>query len=140
MAISLNKVILVGHLTGEPELKQTQSGISVTSFSIGVARKYQKGEESKSDFFKIVAWRNTAEFISRYFHKGSPICICGSIETRQYTDVGGVKHTVTEIVADEASFIAPKSETEAGFSSAPAFSSAADVKFADITADDDLPF
>lgn len=139
MAISLNKVILVGHLTQDPELKQTQSGISVTSFSIGVARKYQKGEASQSDFLKIVAWRNTAEFITKYFRKGHPICICGSITTRQYSDQNGTKHTVTEIVADEASFIASKNEMN-GENSVPAFSTPSADAFVDVNTDDDLPF
>ena len=71
---SLNKVILIGHLTADPELKQTPSGVSVTSFSIGVTRKYTRaGEQPQSDFINIVAWRTTAEFISKYFRKGNAI-------------------------------------------------------------------
>ena len=103
---SLNKVILIGHLTADPELKQTPSGVSVTSFSIGVTRRYQKsGEQPQSDFINIVAWRNTAEFITRYFRKGSAICICGSLQSRSWTATECSKRYVTEVVADEANFV-----------------------------------
>ncbi len=89
---SLNKVILIGHLTADPELKQTPSGVSVTSFSIGVTRRFQRqGEQPQSDFINIVAWRSTAEFITKYFRKGSAICICGSIQTRTWTANDGSK-------------------------------------------------
>ena len=105
---SFNKVILIGYLTAAPELKQTQSGESVTSFSIGVSRKYSKNNES--DFINIVAWKNTAEFISRYFKKGDPILVCGRIQTRTWTDNQGQKRYATEVVADEASFVVNKAE------------------------------
>lgn len=105
---SLNKAILLGHLTADPELKQTQSGISVVSFSIGVNRRAAKDAESKTDFINIVAWRQTAEFVSRYFKKGNPILVCGSIQVRSYTDNQGNKRYVTEVVADEVSFTESK--------------------------------
>lgn len=101
---SFNKVILIGHLTADPEIKQTQSGISVVSFSIGVNRRVSKDAEQKTDFINIVAWRQTAEFVSRYFKKGKPILVCGSIQSRSYTDHQGAKRVVTEVVADEVSF------------------------------------
>ena len=98
---ALNKVVLIGHLTADPELKQTPKGISVTSFSIGINRKFEK---DKTDFIDIVAWRQTAEFICKYFRKGTAICVCGSIQTREY-DKGGQTIHVTEVVADDASFV-----------------------------------
>lgn len=108
---SLNKVILIGHLTADPELKQTATGIPVTSFSIGVTRRFtRQGEQPQSDFINIVAWRSTAEFISKFFRKGNAICICGSIQTRSYTDQQGNKRYVTEVVADEATFVERKSD------------------------------
>ena len=82
---SLNKVILIGHMTADPELKQTPSGVSVCSFSIGVSRRYTKaGAPAQSDIINIVAWRQQAEFVARYFRKGSAICICGSLQTRTW--------------------------------------------------------
>ncbi len=146
---SLNKVILIGHLTADPELKQTPSGVSVTSFSIGVTRRYTKaGEQAQSDFINIVAWRTTAEFITKYFRKGSAICICGSLQSRSWTANDGSKRYVTEVVADEATFVERKSEN-AGYGArggddfqAPAFSSDAGIapKFEEVAGDEDLPF
>ena len=83
---SLNKVILMGNLTADPELKTTPSGVSVTTFTVACQRRYVKdAEEQKADFINVVAWRNTAEFVSRYFTKGKNIIVCGSIQTRNYT-------------------------------------------------------
>ena len=86
VSLNLNKVILAGRLTADPELKQTQSGIAVVSFSIAVNRRFasrdsQQGQP-EADFFRVTAWRSTAEFIAKYFHKGSAICITGSIQNR----------------------------------------------------------
>ena len=142
---SLNKVILIGHMTADPELKQTPSGVSVCSFSIGVTRKYTtRGEQPQTDFISIVAWRTTAEFIARYFRKGSAICICGSLQTRTWTDTNGNKRYETEVVADEASFVERKSESvgRTDSYSAPAFNTPVSEapKFEEIAGDDDLPF
>ena len=140
---SLNKVILIGHMTADPELKQTPTGVSVCSFSIGVARRFSKGEQSQSDFINIVAWRNTAEFIARYFRKGNAICICGSLQTRTWTDNNGNKRHATEVVADEVSFVERKSESARTEDyQAPSFNShISDApKFEEIAGDDDLPF
>ena len=141
---SLNKVILIGHLTADPELKQTPSGVSVTSFSIGVTRRYQKsGEQPQSDFINIVAWRNTAEFITRYFRKGSAICICGSLQSRSWTATDGSKRYVTEVVADEANFVEKKSDSSrADDFQVPSFSSdmGSAPKFEEVAGDEDLPF
>ena len=141
---SLNKVILIGHMTADPELKQTANGVNVCSFSIGVTRKYTRGEQSQSDFINIVAWRSTAEFIARYFRKGSAICICGSLQTRTWTDNNGNKRYATEVVADEASFVERKSESAVRTDdyAAPVFNTPVSEapKFEEIAGDDDLPF
>lgn len=115
---NFNKVILVGRLTADPELKQTQGGNLVTSFSVAVNRKVGKDAEKKADFFNIVAWRNTAEFICRHFAKGRAIIVCGRLENRSWTDDQNVKHMVTEIVAEEVDFA--DSKTDGSVSSAPA--------------------
>ena len=141
---SLNKVILIGHMTADPELKQTTNGVNVCSFSIGVTRKYTRGEQSQTDFINIVAWRTTAEFIARYFRKGSAICICGSLQTRTWTDNNGNKRYATEVIADEASFVERKSESvgRTDSYSAPTFNTPISEapKFEEIAGDDDLPF
>jgi len=110
---NFNKVILGGRLTADPELKTTPSGISVTSFTIAVNRRYggKSGEEAQADFFNVTAWRQTAEFITRYFRKASSICVVGTIQTRTWTDQNGQKRFATEIVADEAYFVDAKSES-----------------------------
>ena len=102
---SLNKVILIGNITATPELKQSMSGIPVCTFSIGVSRKYTKGEQQQTDFITIIAWRQQAEFVCRYFKKGSAICVCGSLQTRSWTDNRNNKRYATEVVADEVSFV-----------------------------------
>ncbi len=142
---SLNKVILIGHMTADPELKQTPSGVSVCSFSIGVTRKFAKtGEQAQSDFINIVAWRQQAEFVARYFRKGSAICICGSLQTRTWNATDGSKRYATEVVADEINFVERKSDSPRGGEfAAPTFqggSVAEAPKFEEIAGDDDLPF
>ena len=109
--MGLNLVALMGRLTADPELKTTQSGISVTSFAIAVDRKYQpQGEERKADFIDIVAWRNQAEFICKYFKKGSMIGIEGEIQTRPYEDKNGNKRKAVEVLVDHVTFCGSKSE------------------------------
>lgn len=108
----LNKVILMGRLTTDPELKQTPNGISVLSFSIAVDRNYSKAEK-KTDFINLVAWRQTAEFIERYFTKGQIIAVEGSIQTRNYEDKTGAKRTAFEVVVDQAHFTGGKNENSA---------------------------
>ena len=91
----MNVVCLLGRLTATPELKTTQSGVSVTSFSVAVDRTYQpKGAERQTDFINCVAWRNTAEFLCRYFQKGQRIALQGSLQSRSYTDKNGNNRTV----------------------------------------------
>ena len=103
--MSINTAVIMGRLTADPELKTTSSGLSVLSFSVAVERNYQKeGEEKAVDFINIVAWRKTAEFVSKYFHKGSMIAVEGSIQTRKYEDKDGNKRTAFEILANTVSF------------------------------------
>ncbi len=135
--LNLNKVIIGGRLTSEPELKTTQSGISVASFGVAVNRKTKQGEEQKSDFFNVTAWRQTADFVARYFHKGSSICIVGVLQNSSWTDQNGQKHYRTDIVTDEVMFVDSKSD---GNQAAPSFTNTPTPKFEEISTDDDLPF
>ena len=146
---SFNKVILVGNMTADPELKKTPSGVSVASFSIAVNRRFtRQGEQPQTDFINIVAWRQTAEFIARYFTKGKPILICGQLQTRSWTDQNGQKRYTTEVVADEATFVENKGGSGSGYGSPapfptdapPSYSSGPDSGFEDLSADDELPF
>ena len=136
---NLNKVILGGRMTADPELKQTPQGISVTSFSIAVNRR---GKDAQTDFINCVAWRQTADFICRFFKKGSSICISGSIQTRTWNDQQNNKRYATEIVAEEAFFVDAKADAPAGFggNDAPTFQSTDAPRLEEIASDDDLPF
>lgn len=137
----INSVVLTGRLTAAPELKTTPSGVTVTSFRIAVNRPYTKDGESQADFINIVAWRNTAEFISKYFTKGSAIGIEGSIQTRTYEDKNGNKRTAFEVIANQVHFLESKrnGEQENGDNSS-VTSNANTTDFTAITDDDDLPF
>lgn len=138
---NLNKVILGGRLTADVELKSTQSGVSVCSFSLAVNRKYSKEGEQATDFINCQAWRNTAEFISKYFKKGSSLCVIGSIQVRNWTDQNGQKRYSTEVVVDEALFVDSKSDnqTAQGASYIPG-EYIPQPHYEEISADDDLPF
>nr|DAE51440.1 MAG TPA: Single strand binding protein [Caudoviricetes sp.] len=107
----LNTAILMGRLVSDPELRHTSNDVAVTSFTIAVDRSYIKaGAERQVDFIDIVAWRNTAEFVCRYFRKGRMIAVQGSIQTRSYTDGQGNKRKAVEVVADNVHFAEPKQE------------------------------
>lgn len=136
----LNCAVLMGRLVADPELKTTSNNISVTSFRIAVDRNFVKqGEEKQADFIDIVAWRSTADFVCRYFHKGSMIAIQGSIQTRNYEDKQGNKRTAVEIVADNVSFCGSKVENGTQETSyTPTFQSASQGDFESID-DDDAP-
>lgn len=118
--LNLNKVILCGRLTATPELKQTPSGIMVVTFTVAVNRRYvsrsdDNGQaQQQADFINVTAWRQLAEFASKYFHKGSSICVVGSIQTRSWTDQQGNKRYATEVVADEINFVDSKGENQGG--------------------------
>ena len=109
---SFNKVILMGRLTADPEAKQTTSGLAVTSFTLAVDRKGKTGEDKQCDFITIVAWRQTAEFICRYFKKGQAILVCGELQTRSWQDNNGNKRYATEVVASEVTFCESKKDGE----------------------------
>lgn len=138
-----NLVVLTGRLTADPELRQTQSGVPVTSFSIAVQRKYKTGEDAITDFINIVAWRQTAEFICKYFGKGKMIGIEGCIQTRKWVDDDGKNRTAFEVLANNVQFIESKKtsgiDIENDESSAPS-SSYSSSDFTEIDTDDDLPF
>ena len=148
----MNSICLMGRLTGDPELKTTQSGISVTSFSVAVDRAFRgKDQERQTDFINCVAWRNTAEFISRYFRKGQRIALQGSLQSRSYTANDGSKRTVYEVVVDNAFFCESKGGNAGGtpgydsqipqpVEARPAFSTANSGDFEEILTDEDLPF
>ena len=146
----INNVVLMGRLVATPELRSTGTGVSVASFTIAVDRAYAKqGEQRQADFIDCVAWRNTAEFITRYFQKGSMIAITGNIQTRTYEDKNGNKRKAVEVVVDNASFCGSKAEsgTTGGYSApaapaapAPSFTSGSESDFEEISEDDDLPF
>lgn len=115
-----NKVIMMGRIARDLELKETPNGIKVCTFSIAVDRRYQsKDEEKKTDFFNVVTWRTTAEFVTKYFSKGRVILIEGEMQTRQYTDKNGNLATWYEIVADRVSFTGEKKDSGNAAATAP---------------------
>lgn len=133
----LNKVILMGRLTAEPELKTTSSGISVCNFCVAVDRNYCKqGQERETDFIAIVAWRQTAEFIYKYFAKGQLIALEGSLQSRTYQDRDGNKRSVTEVIADNVFFTGDKREKNNSQSA----SNSGQNDFEELPGDEDLPF
>ncbi len=139
----LNSIIIMGRLTADPELRTTSSGLSVTSFTVAVDRGYVRaGEEKKTDFIPVVAWRSTADFVSKYFRKGSMIAVQGSLQTRNYEDKNGNKRVAFEIIADQVSFCGSKAESgsynETNNTSSYNNSTADD--FSTVVDDDDLPF
>lgn len=143
-----NLVVLTGRLTTAPELKATQSGVPVTSFSIAVQRQYEQGEEPITDFINIVAWRHTAELVDKYFKKGNMIGIEGSIQTRKYTDRDGKNRVAFEVMASNVQFVESKrSNTDvniANDSEDPLKAVSQNLQNAGFeqadTSDDDLPF
>ena len=152
---NLNKSILGGRLTADPELKQTASGISACTFTIAVNRKYAKDGQQEADFINCQAWRQTAEFICRYFKKASSICVTGSIQTRSWTDNNGQKRFATEVVVDEAYFVDGKNDAEQPKAAQPANTgtytpsaytqpqmsfAAQSPQFEEIPGDESLPF
>jgi single-strand DNA-binding protein len=143
----MNKVILMGRLTRDPELRTTPSGVSTCSFTIAVDRRYKSADgQTQADFISVVAWRQTAEFVSRYFQKGSMIAVQGSIQTGSY-EKDGVRRYTVEISADNVSFCGSKSESGTSgapsatvSTAAPSFSNGGLDDFAAMADDDDLPF
>jgi len=146
----LNKAILVGRLTKDPEMRSTAAGISVCSFTVAIPRKFAKqGEQRQSDFINCVSFNKTADFISRYFTKGNMISIDGSIQTRTWDDNEGKRHWVTEVVVNDAGFVESKKDSASQGGSyagkSDSFSQDFDApelpnEFGPDTTDDDLPF
>ena len=147
----VNCAVLMGRLVADPELRTTPNGISVTSFTVAVDRRFNRqGEDRQADFIDIVAWRQTADFVCRYFRKGSMIAVQGSIQTRMYEDKNGNKRKAVDLVADNVSFCGSKNESGTGSSfsrddsfmsaqPAPSYSTADEGDFKEIP-EDDLPF
>lgn len=144
---NFNETRLGGRLTADPELKQTASGISACTFTIAVNRKYKAQDgKQEADFINCQAWRKTAEFVCKYFKKGSSIFVTGAIQTRSWEDNNGQKRYATEIVVDEAYFVdgkgdAEKTESAAGGNYMPeAYKAQQSAKFEEIPGDESLPF
>lgn len=138
--LNLNKVVLCGRLTADPELKTTQSGTPVCPFNLAVNRPYRVSDSNSSqpaaDFISCVAWKQRAEFIAKYFKKGSSICVTGSIQSRKWTDQQGQNRYATEVVVDDALFV--DSKAEGGTAPAETYpTSTGDFMPVD---DEDLPF
>ncbi len=146
----INVVVLMGRLVADPELKSTANGIATTSFRIAVDRNFANKQtgERQADFINIVAWRQTAEFVCKYFRKGSMIAIEGSLQTRSYEDKDGNKRTAYDVVANNVSFTGSKAESGTRDNAVPfevpttAFSSGSQGDFEVVNEqdDDDLPF
>lgn len=130
----MNKIFLLGRLTKDPELRQTQAGISVAAFTIAVNRPYTKGKEKQADFIDCVAWRGTADFVCKYFAKGAPILAEGSLQVRSYEDKQGVKRRVFEVVCDNVSFVDGAAKNE------PERHADGTEEFTEVEPDGDLPF
>lgn len=150
-----NKAIIMGRLTADPELRQTPSNISVTSFTVACDRAYSKGADRQTDFIDCVAWRSTAEFVCRYFQKGKPILVEGRLQVTNYTDKNGEKRRRYEIVADNVHFVdggrnnsndagntfsTPSAGAAGNTNSGVAYSSGNTEDFEEIDGLDDLPF
>lgn len=142
----INNVTLMGRLTADPELRTTTTGKNVASFRIAVDSGYARaGEERQADFINIVAWQAQADFVCRYFKKGSMIALTGRIQTRSYEDSNGNKRTAFEVVAREVSFCGSRAETgttggNVATQAAPAYQTANAADFEEIPDDEDLPF
>lgn len=107
----MNKVILVGNLAADPEIKTTSGGVSCASFRVAVQRRFANSQGVReADFISCIAWRQTADFVGRYFHKGGKIGIVGTLQTRSYQAQDGTKRYATEVVADEVEFVSPKQD------------------------------
>lgn len=130
----MNKVVLMGRLTRDPETRYTQTNnIQVTSFTLAVNRRFAKDGEQQADFINIVAWNKTAEFVSKYFRKGQQVGVIGRIQTRNYDDDKGVKHYITEVIAEEVYFADSRKEGQAD-------TTIDTTNDFEISSSDDLPF
>lgn len=136
----LNVVVLMGRLVADPELRTTDGGINVTRFRVACERSFaRQGEQRQADFLDVVAWRQTADFVCKYFQKGSLIAVQGRIQTRQYRDKNGNNRTAVEIMADQVSFTGEKSKSAPNVSYHLQSASGSD-DFREIDDSDDIPF
>ena len=151
----MNKVILMGRLTRDPEMRQTTGGIQVCSFSIAVNRRFAKDGQQNADFINCTAWRQQAEFICKYFHKGSMIAIVGTLQSRSWENQEGKRQYATDVVVEEVHFTGSRQDSQTGAQDGgfnmvqPAPQPEADSAFGDIDSmgfqtiegsEDDLPF
>ena len=149
--MSFNKVILVGNMVADPELKKTANGTSVVTFRVAVGRNYSRNGENQTDFFNATAWNQKAEFICRNFPKGKQILIEGQLQNRSWTDNNGQKRTSTEINVSDVTFVGNKTNEGTSMhpssqspsenaSEIPSYGSSPDENYADVSSDDELPF
>lgn len=146
----LNSIIIMGRLTNFPEVKTTQSGISVCSFTVAVDRQYANNGQRETDFIDCVAWRNTADFVGKWFTKGQMIAVQGELQTRNYEDKNGNKRKATEIVVGNVSFCGDKKQEGIGVEritpeqnnkvTAEKTELSQEGTFTEIPDEDDLPF
>lgn len=131
----MNKVILMGRLTRDPEVRYTQNtNLTVANFSIAVNRRFKReGDTETADFFNVVAWNKTGEFVGKYFKKGQQILVSGRIENRNWTDQQGVKHYATDVIAEEVDFAGSKAENNTN-------NNTENADITDFTSGDDLPY
>jgi single-strand DNA-binding protein len=134
----LNHITIHGRLTADPELKQTQSGVSVCNFTVAVDRSYKNGEEKQTDFFTAVCWRGLADMVSKYFAKGKEIIVSGEMQSRKWQDNEGNNRISWEIIANGVDFCGSKSDN--GSNSAPTYQANNAPKFEEIDENSDLPF
>lgn len=138
----MNKVVLIGRLTKDPEVRNTQGGNPVASFTVAVDRRYKDANGNKlTDFINCVAWRQLAQLLGSYFHKGSRIALVGNLQSRSYDDQQGVKHYVTEVIVDEVDFIDSASQNQqAAPAPVPENVPTAPADTGLVTSESDLPF
>ena len=139
----MNKVILVGNLTRDPELTETPSGVAVCRFAIAVSRDYASADGTReTDFFNITVWRGRAENCGKYLKKGNKVAIVGSLQNRSYEDKDGIKRNVTDVVANEVEFLTPKSaQSDSGdFDDTPVSSAKRERPQLEAIDDNQLPF
>ena len=136
--LNINEVRLAGRLSTDAELRTTQSGVPVTSFQMAVNRPTKKGEEQIADFITVIAWKERAEFVTRYFRKGMAIYVAGSLRYRKFQDKSGANRSVLEVLADEVKFVESKKDTD-NSGQAPQFTPDS-ANFQEVSGDEDLPF
>ena len=138
----MNKVILVGNLTRDPELTETPSGVAVCRFAIAVSRDYANADGNReTDFFNITVWRGRAENCGKYLKKGNKVAVVGSLQNRYYEDKDGIKRNVTDVIANEVEFLTPKNaQSDSDDIDAPVVSARRERPQLEAIDDNQLPF